>query len=76
MKHFCISFSKDKLFSKIKSYFKIAQDGFSAMKDSIKSVRGGIKGLVDGIKNFGKGSQNIKFDPRMAGGGRFKDVRR
>ncbi len=61
-------------FKKISGFFKGALDGFKAMKDSIKNVRGGIKGMVDGIKNFGKGSQNIKFDPRMAGGGRFKDV--
>ncbi len=61
--------------SKMATFFKMAKTGFNAMKDSIKSVRGNIKGLVDGIKNFGKGSQNIKFDPRMAGGGRFKDVR-
>ena len=60
---------------KVQTYFMVIKKGFSGLKDSIKSTKDGIKGLVDGIKNFGKGASNIKFDPRMAGGGRFKDVK-
>ena len=59
---------------KMTTWFTMAKAGFSGMKDTIKGTIGGIKSLVDGIKNFGKGASNIKFDPRMAGGGRFKDV--
>ena len=61
-------------FGKMKTYFAIAKAGFSGMLANIKAGYKGIVGLVGKMKGLGKGVGNIKFDPRMAGGGRFKDV--
>ena len=60
---------------KMTMWFNMAKLGFSNLKNTIKGTLGGIKSLVGGIKNFGKGANNIKFDPKMAGGGRFKDIK-
>jgi len=60
--------------SKMTTYFKLAKAGFTDMTKNIKSAYKGIVGLIDKMKGIGKGASNIKFDPRMAGGGRFKDT--
>ena len=60
--------------SKMTVFFKAAKAGFTDMVGNIKSAYKGIVGLIDKMKGIGKGASNIKFDPRMAGGGRFKDV--
>ena len=61
--------------NKVSSYFKIAKAGFSTLKGSIKSIGKGLGGLMDKFKGLGKGAKGIKFDPKMAGGGRFKDIK-
>jgi hypothetical protein len=42
------------------------------LKDKSKGMMGGLKDKVKGM--LGGNKSNIKFDERMAGGGRFKDV--
>ena len=60
--------------SKMAGWFKMAKAGFADMKNNLKSVWKGIGKAVNKMKGLGKGAGNIKFDKRMAGGGRFKDV--